>query len=84
MAASISPGAKKKNPCSKRNREISRKVYKTLHPQQMKYNTILEKCQSTDQFPKNRNKDCTLTTEEMGIIECSKMYLILVYYMYQR
>lgn len=56
----------------------------SLFPKQVEYNIILESCQSADQIPKNRNKDCTLTTEEMGIIECSKMYLILVYYMYQR
>jgi len=33
--------------------------------------------------PKKRSKDCTLTTEEMDIIECSNFLLILVYYMYQ-
>lgn len=53
MAASISPGAKRKIPVPNETGKFQEKSL-DFSPKQGKYNTILEKCQSADQFPKTK------------------------------
>lgn len=56
MAASISPGAKRKIPIPNETGKFQEKCFLTLYPKQVEYNTILDSLSIGRYFPKQ--SDC--------------------------
>lgn len=52
MAASISPGAKRKIPVPNETGKFQEKCFLTLYPKQVDYNTILDNLSIGRNFPK--------------------------------